>query len=217
MKQKFYQIAIDGPAGSGKSTIAKLIAKKLNFLFINTGGMFRCCAIALQNTNLKDKKAVSKVLKFISIDLKNDLLFLNGVDVTKQATESKISLLASDIGKIPEVRTFLLKEQRKISQGNNVVIEGRDTTTCVFPNAILKVYMTASIKERARRRWEQLKRSVSYQQILDDIIKRDYQDTHRKIAPLKVAKDAFIIEEDDITVDQAADKIINKFKELVNV
>jgi cytidylate kinase len=152
MSTPFYQIAIDGPAGAGKSTIAQLVAKQLNFLFINTGGMYRCYAIALKNTDLNNLPAVSQVLKSNQVTLEGQRLFLNGVDVTNEAYTSEISGLASTIGTIKIVRQKCVLDQQAIAQGHNVVMEGRDTTTVVLPNATLKVFLTASPEVRAHRR-----------------------------------------------------------------
>jgi cytidylate kinase len=152
MGKKVYQIAIDGPGGAGKSTIAVEVAKRLNFLFINTGGMYRCYAIALQNTDLKDLNAVQKVLDSNKVTLTPDRLYLNGQDVTKQCYTDKTAMLASTIGTIGIVRTKCVKDQQAIAAGQSCVMEGRDITTVVLPHATLKVFLTASVETRAERR-----------------------------------------------------------------
>jgi cytidylate kinase len=149
---KIYQIAIDGPGGAGKSTIAQEVARRLNFLFINTGGMYRCYAIALKNTDLSDLIAVKTILNTNKVTLTPDKLYLNDVDVTKECYTPPIAMLASKIGTISAVREKCVNDQRVIAQGQSCVMEGRDTTTVVLPNATLKVFLTASLKTRATRR-----------------------------------------------------------------
>jgi cytidylate kinase len=152
MSQKIYQIAIDGPGGAGKSTIAQEVAKRLNFLFINTGGMYRCYAIALKETDLTDIEQVKIVLNNNKVMLTPDRLFLNGNDVTKECYTAPIAMLASKIGTISVVREKCVNDQREIARGQSCVMEGRDTTTVVLPNATLKIYLTASLQTRAKRR-----------------------------------------------------------------
>jgi cytidylate kinase len=149
---KTFQIAIDGPGGAGKSSIAKAIANKLGLLFINTGAMYRCYAIALKKTDLNNLDAVQEVLENNVVTLQGDNVFLNKKDVTKQAYTPEIASLASKIGTIPIVRKKCVADQQTIASGQNCIMEGRDTTTVVLPNATLKIYLTASAKVRANRR-----------------------------------------------------------------
>jgi cytidylate kinase len=152
MKNKIYQIAIDGPGGAGKSSVAKELAKKLDYLFINTGAMYRCYAIALENTDLTNLEQVQDVLDHNDVTLKGDKVFLNKKDVTKLIYTNKVSELASKIGTILIVRKKCVADQQKIASGQNCVMEGRDTTTVVLPNATLKIFLTASLETRAKRR-----------------------------------------------------------------
>ncbi len=215
---KIYQIAIDGPAGSGKSSIAKLVAKKLNFLFINTGGMFRCYAIALSNADISNESEVQKVLDSSKVDLEEDQLFLNGQNVTALANSANIGLLASKIATLKIVRDKCLQEQRKIASKKSCVMEGRDTTSVVLPNATLKIFLTASVDVRAERRWKQLNEIKSLEEIKKEVIARDYQDTHRKIAPLIFTEGCKKIDTDQLTIESSADLIISLFnKEIGNV
>jgi cytidylate kinase len=152
MSDKVYQIAIDGPGGAGKSSIAKTIAKKLNILFINTGAMYRCYAIALKNTDLNDLPKVQHILNSNEVTLNGDDVFLNNKNVTKEAYTPAIAALASKIGTIPIVRKKCVADQQKIASGVSCIMEGRDTTTVVLPRATLKIFLTASLDVRAKRR-----------------------------------------------------------------
>jgi cytidylate kinase len=152
-KKKIYQIAIDGPGGAGKSTIAKAVAKRLNFLFVNTGAMYRCYALTLKNVDLQDIEKIKHILYENEVHLTpDDEIFLNGKNVTKECYSPEISMLASKIGTISVVREKCVKDQQEIAKNQSVVMEGRDTTTVVLPNATLKVFLTASIDTCANRR-----------------------------------------------------------------
>lgn len=215
---KTYQIAIDGPSGVGKTSIAKKIAQDLGFMMINTGGMYRCYALALirNHTDLNDIASVQKVLNENKVDLKDDQLFLNGENVTKLLADPAIAAMASKIGTIQEVRVKCVADQQKIASGINCIMEGRDITSVVLPNATLKVYLDADTDLRAKRRWLQINNSEPLEQIKKKIIERDYQDTHRKFSPLTKVKDAYIIYDKGLTVDEVANLIIQKFKEKIN-
>lgn len=218
MCKKIYQIAIDGPAGSGKSTIAKQVAKRLNFQFINTGGMFRCYAIALQNTNLDDSNEVKKVLEQSKVTLQEDKLFLNNNDVTELANSASISKLASKIATMKIVRDTCLVQQREIASQQSCVMEGRDTTSVVLPNATLKIFLVDNIDVRAKRRWEQSGKVDSLENVKKALMERDYQDTHREIAPLIKTPGCKEIDGSYNTIDQTVNLIIDLFnKEIGNV
>lgn len=210
-----YQIAIDGPAGSGKSCIAKLVAKTLGFQFINTGGMFRCYAIALRNTDLSNQDEITKVLSNSKVELKGPLLFLNGQDVTEQANSNEISMFASRIAVLKIVRDHCLVEQRKIANQQSCVMEGRDTTSVVLPNATLRIFLTASPEVRAKRRWLQSGQKESLEKITDDLKQRDYQDTNRKIAPLIFTEGCIKVDTDNLSIDEVVTLIVNLFKKEV--
>lgn len=208
---KTYQIAIDGPGGAGKSSIAKAIAKELGLLFINTGAMYRCYGIALKKTDLNNLDLVKQILDSNKVMLNGDNVFLNGQDVTVEAYTPPIAALASKIGTIPMVRKKCVADQQAIAAGQNCIMEGRDTTTVVLPNATLKIYLTASIKTRVKRRWLQINKSESLTNIEEDLIERDHQDTHRAIDPLTIADDAIIINTDNLTIKQVKEQIIDLF------
>lgn len=210
-------IAIDGPSGSGKSTISKIIAKKMGFINVDTGALYRTIAyFFLENKiNYKEKSEVLKNLNNISVSLKNEnfsqTIFLNGVDVTQKIRTNEISMVSSEISVIPEVRQFLLKLQRDIAKENNVVIDGRDIGTVVLPNADVKIFLTADPKVRAKRRYNQLiskGQSTTFDEILELINKRDYNDIHRKISPLKKADDAILVDNSNLNQKNTVDKLM---------
>ncbi len=213
-------IAIDGPAGAGKSTIAKLIAKKINCTYINTGAMYRAVAYFL----LKEEKSIESLkeselqalLAEINIQFKDERTILNGEDITEKIRTEEVARLASTVAKNPLVRERLTHLQRQIAKKEEcVVMEGRDIGTVVFPNADVKIFLTASPEERARRRYEELVakgQNVSYEEILQQIKKRDKQDTEREIAPLKPTEDYTIIDTTNKTIEEIADNIIKIVK-----
>ena len=216
--KKVYQIAIDGPSGVGKSSIARDISKKLGFVYINTGAMYRCYSLALINNNvsIEDIDQVMKTLKSNRVELIGESVFLNGKDVTDQLNNPKIAALASKIGTIKEVREKCVADQQKIANGINCVMEGRDITSVVLPNATLKVYLDADVKLRAERRWKQYNCNEPYEIVMKKIIDRDYQDTHRAFSPLIKVKDAFTIYDTGSTIEEVSKMIIKKFKEIIN-
>ena len=214
-------IAIDGPSGSGKSTISKIIAKKIGFINVDTGALYRTIAyFFLENKiNYKEKSEVLKNLNNISVSLKNEnfsqTIFLNGVDVTQKIRTNEISMLSSEISVIPEVRQFLLKLQRDIAEKNNIVIDGRDIGTVVIPNADVKIFLAADPKVRAKRRYNQLiskGQSTTFDEILELINKRDYNDIHRKISPLKKANDAILVDNSNLNQQDTVYKLIEIIK-----
>lgn len=216
--KKVYQIAIDGPSGVGKSSIARDISKKLGFVYINTGAMYRCYSLALINNNvsIEDIDQVMKTLKSNRVELIGESVFLNGKDVTDQLNNPKIAALASMIGTIKEVREKCVADQQKIANGINCVMEGRDITSVVLPNATLKVYLDADVKLRAERRWKQYNCNEPYEIVMKKIIDRDYQDTHRAFSPLIKVNDAFTIYDTGSTIEEVSQMIIKKFKEIIN-
>ena len=216
--KKVYQIAIDGPSGVGKSAIARDISKKLGFVYINTGAMYRCYSLALINNDasIEDIDQVMKTLKSNRVELIGESVFLNGKDVTDQLNNPKIAALASKIGTIKEVREKCVADQQKIANGINCVMEGRDITSVVLPNATLKVYLDADVKLRAERRWKQFNCNEPYEIVMKKIIDRDYQDTHRAFSPLIKVKDAFTIYDTGSTIEEVSQMIIKKFKEIIN-
>ena len=201
-------IAVDGPSGSGKSSISKEIAKKLNIQYLDTGAMYRLLALYLEENNLEFSK---EVLKDFNIKQSGETFYLNGVDVSKKIRTNDISKKASDISKIKEVREYMVDLQRKISKSHSVILDGRDISTVVFPNADFKIFLTASVEVRAKRRFLEDK-TLSYDKILEDIQKRDYQDMNRKNSPLRIAKGATVIDTSQMTKEQVIQRIISLVK-----
>lgn len=203
------QIAIDGPAGSGKSTVAKKIAEKLNIIYIDTGAMYRAITLKLKDI---DKKFYEEACNNTNIEFINNKIFLDGKDVSSQIRSEEISKLTSDISKIDFVRKKLVSIQKEIADKNSVVMEGRDITTVVLPDADYKFYLSASPEIRAKRRTLQLKEkglNADYEEILRDIKKRDNNDIKRKNSPLKVADDAIVIDSSNLTADESIEKILS--------
>lgn len=208
-------VAIDGPAGAGKSTIAKLVAKEFNLMYINTGAMYRAVALKAQKNNLQPEE-VEKICNLIStmeMHFENDDLILNGENIQEKITMPEISSIVSAYASIPEVRAILVKLQRDMSDKFDVIMDGRDIGTVVLKNASFKFFLTASAEERANRRYIELKSrdvNYSYDQILKDIIERDYKDTHRATDPLKKADDAIEIDSTSVDINGVV-KIINEY------
>ncbi len=213
MEQKPLIVTIDGPAGAGKSTIGKEVAKKLGLLYLDTGAMYRACALFMLENDVSpddDKKVVSLVPR-LDIRFENGNIFLNGKDVSLKIRSPEIDQAASKISQIPAVRKKLTEIQRKIASGTDVVAEGRDMGTVVFPKAEAKIFLTASPEERAWRRKRQLDEQgniISFDIILQQIKKRDKADTERKIAPLKAAPDALIVDSTRLTAEEVIETII---------
>lgn len=203
------QIAIDGPAGSGKSTIAKRLAERLNIEYIDTGAMYRAITLKLKNVEKEDYK---KVLDKTNIDFKNNKIFLDGVDVSNFIRDPEISKLTSDISKLPEVREKLVIIQRNIAKNKSVVMEGRDISTVVLPQADYKFYLSAGEEIRAKRRTLQLLErglATDYQKILEEIKDRDKNDINRKNSPLKVAENAVIIDSSKLNIDDTVSLMLS--------
>lgn len=216
-------IAIDGPAGAGKSTIAKLAAKELSFIYVDTGALYRAIGLCAFQNNIgsKDVPAILEMLKDIKVELafndkKEQIVLLNGVDVSAHIRTPEVSMYASDVSAIPQVRAFLLDLQRNMAKTNNVIMDGRDIGTVVLPDAKIKIFLTASPEVRANRRYIELKEKgmdVAYDAVLQDIITRDYNDSHRETAPLKPADDSVLVDTSDLTLQESVDKLISIMKE----
>lgn len=215
-------IAIDGPSGVGKSTVSKEVARILNFLHVDTGALYRAVALHVLCNDISLSSVVSE-LENIKINLKfnksDQKVFLNNKDVTRFLRSEKVSNLASEISKIEEVRKFLLKTQRKIASNNNVVMDGRDIGTVILPNADVKIFLTAKPQIRAKRRFLELKQKgneiITYEQVLNDILKRDKTDTERKISPLRPATSAVILDVSDTEVNQVVKNILSICKGMI--
>ena len=206
-------VAIDGPAGTGKGTIAKLISNRLKLINIDTGAMYRCVALQMlkENINLDEEEKIKQLLKNINIDLKDDgMVYLNGVDVTEKIRSKEVSDIVSPVSSIKIIRTCMVEMQRKLGKEKDIVMEGRDIGTVVFPNADVKIYLDADVHERAKRRFLQNKEkniNMSYEEILEKIKKRDENDKNKEIGALKVAKDAVIIDSTNSAIEEVYEKI----------
>ena len=214
-------IAIDGPAGAGKSTIARLTAKELGFVYVDTGAMYRAIALSLldNNVDIYDEAALKNALEQIHINIVYEAgvqhVFLDLVDVSEEIRSEKVGNMASTSSALPPVREKLLDLQRDIAAKNDVIMDGRDIGTNILPNAELKIYLTASVDVRAKRRFDELKlkgESPDLEEIKKGIETRDYQDMNRDIAPLKQAEDAVFIDSSDMTIAEVVDKIIDLAK-----
>lgn len=216
-------IAIDGPSGAGKSSISKMVAKELNFLYMDTGALYRTVALAVKNANIKPEKSqeIDSLLNSISIKLKfnknmDQIVLLNETDVTSKIRTPEISMMASAVSAIPSVRKFLLNLQRDMAKSNNVIMDGRDIGTVVLPKAKVKIFLTASPEKRAERRYKELLADgmkVNYDDILKDVIERDNNDSNRDIAPLKPAKDSIIIDNTNKNLEESVQQLLNTIKE----
>lgn len=211
-------VAIDGPAGAGKSTVAKAAAKKLGFIYVDTGALYRAIALnAVRNGVIEDEERIVQLLDNTDVQLAFDdngaqCVILNGEDVSSLIRTPEISMGASNVSKIPQVRTFLLGLQREIAKNNNVIMDGRDIGSVVLPNADKKIFLTASPECRAKRRYDELVlkgEKVTYEEVLEDVNKRDYQDSHREIAPMKPTDDAVIADNTGMTVEEGTELIIS--------
>lgn len=209
-------IAIDGPAGAGKSTIAKLLAAKLGILYLDTGAMYRAVGLKALNTgvDISDAAAVEKMLTDTKIDVTQENgvqhVYLDGNDVSSAIRENAVSKAASDISAVPCVRYKMVELQREIASRCDTVLDGRDIGTFVLPNAEYKIFLTASAEERAKRRYAELKAkgsTLTLEQIKDDIVKRDYNDSHRTLAPLKKADDATEVDTTAMSIDDVVGRI----------
>lgn len=213
---KKFSIAIDGPAGAGKSSIAKKLASKLECIYIDTGAMYRSVGFYCikQGIDYCDELKVSESMSHIQLELqageKGQLIFLNGEDVSTAIRSSEVAASASKVATYGKVRSALVEMQRNMQSAVSVVMDGRDIGTVVMPNATLKIFLTASVEERAQRRYREYVEKgieVSLDQLTQEIIDRDYQDTHREISPLKKAEDAVELDTTFMTIDEIVDYI----------
>ena len=207
-------IAIDGPSASGKSTIAKEICKRLGYKHLDTGAMYRCIALKVKKTgtDVNDKEALQHLFDTTTIDFSPEGdVYLDGEDVSKAIRTDEISMLASDVSAIPEVRVYLVGLQQAIAANKGYVMDGRDIGTVVLPDAEVKIFMVASADVRARRRFLENKQrglKSNLRELKKEILERDYQDTHRKHSPLKKADDAIELDTSDMTIPQVVDEIL---------
>ena len=222
MENKKIAVAIDGPAGAGKSTLSKALAKELGFIYVDTGALYRTIGLFFIKKGYTECPDfdLSEELKGINIELKfideTQHVFLNGVDVSDEIRTPLASMMASAVSAKPEVRAFLLDMQRNLAITNNVVMDGRDIGTVVLPDAKVKIFLTASAEARAMRRFKELKEKgseVTFEEVLEDMQKRDYNDSHRAIAPLKPAKDSVLADTSDKNLEESLELLINIVKE----
>ena len=215
------KIALDGPAGAGKSTIAKLIAAELDILYLDTGAMYRGVALHMlaSNVDINDDDGVLKALDNIDLKVKYvdgaQRIYLNGEDVSQKIRENHVSKAASDFSALQPVRVFLVKMQQEVARQNDCILDGRDIGTFVLPDADFKFYLTADSAERARRRAKELEekgQSVDVEKIRLEIEQRDYNDSHREFSPLRQAPDAVLIDSTSMTITEVRDKVINIIK-----
>ena len=217
-----FNIAIDGPAGAGKSTIAKKVAKELSYIYVDTGAMFRAMALyCIRNGVDREKeqevsKACEEITVSISYENGEQQVLLNGENVNGFIRTEEVGNTASTISVYGKVRTKLLELQRKLAETQDVIMDGRDIGTCVLPNAQVKIYLTASVETRGKRRFLELQekgQACSLEEICADIKDRDYRDMHREIAPLKQAEDAILVDRSNMTIDEVVAEILKLVKE----
>ena len=214
-------VAIDGPAGAGKSTIAKAAAKALGYIYVDTGALYRTVALgAVRAGVLESDDGIAALLPSLLVELKfvdgSQHVYLNGEDVSDLIRTPEISMGASKVSAVPAVRAFLLDLQRDLAKKNNVIMDGRDIATVVLPNAQVKIFLSATPECRARRRYKELVekgQTVTYEEVLADVNRRDYQDSHREIAPLKPSADSIMADTSELDLQQSTDLIINIIRE----
>lgn len=215
-------IAIDGPAGAGKSSLARAAAKELGFIYVDTGALYRTLGLKFLNTNtsVEDEQSAVELLKSTEADIRfvdgEQHVFLDGEDVTALIRTPEVSMAASKSSALPPVRAFLLEKQRELARKNNVLMDGRDIGTVVLPDATVKIFLTASAEERARRRYLELTekgQAVEYQDVYEDMVKRDYDDSHRAIAPLKPAEDSVTVDTTGLAIEQSLELLLNTIRE----
>lgn len=218
MLNKKLNIAIDGPAGAGKSTIAKMVSKRLNCIYVDTGAMYRAVALFFIENGIAsdDEKRIAKEIENIHVDIQfeagDQKVLLNGKDVTEEIRAERVGNWASEISKYTVVREYLVKMQREVATKQDVVMDGRDIGTVVLPQANVKIYLTASSKVRAMRRYNELTQKGVFCDIHDieqGIMERDAQDMNREISPLRQAKDAILIDSSNMTIDEVVEKIVS--------
>lgn len=217
-------VAVDGPAGSGKGTVTKRIAKEMGLINLDTGATYRCVTLYMikKKIGLDEKEKINKMLDEIDIKIQinedRDIIFLNEEDVTTKIREKDVTTMVSLVSSLPEIRLKMVDLQRRMSEGKNVIMEGRDIGTVVFPNANVKIYLDASVEERAKRRFKENQEkgiNMTYDEIINNIKERDYNDMHKKMGALKKADDAIVIDTTSMTIDEVVKEIEEIIKEKV--
>ena len=217
MDRKPYAIAIDGPSGAGKSSLARSVAREIGFVYVDTGAIYRTVGWAALRRSAEDAAAVAALLPEIHITMDygedgEQRMYLNGEDVSEKIRLPEVSMAASRISALPEVRSFLLDMQRSLAEKNNVIMDGRDIGTVVLPHADVKIFLTASVEDRARRRYQELCQrgtAKDFEQLLREIKERDYNDTHRAAAPLRPAEDAVVLDTTGNTFQQSRQQLLD--------
>lgn len=222
MTNKHIVIAIDGPAGAGKSTAAKLLAKKINFVYIDTGAMYRAVAYKFNKLqiNLDDEKSVEEVLKSTKVEYKQGKLYLDNKELNDEIRTPEINQLVSPVSALKIVREYLTESQRKIGELENSILDGRDVGTAIFPNAEIKIFLVANPKKRAIRRYEEnLQKGLeaNLEEIEANMILRDKMDSEREVAPLIKASDAIEVDNSDLTPEEVVERIYRIYQEKINV
>ena len=215
-------VGIDGPAGSGKGTVTKKVANKLGLTNIDTGITYRCVALKVlkRNISIDETEKIIEISKNIKLEIENtpngDLVYLDGKDVTKDIRSKEVTSIVSPVSSIKEVRYAMVELQRKLASGKDIIMEGRDICTYVFPNADVKIYLDASIEERARRRFKENQEkniNMTYEEVYESIRKRDENDKKKEIGALKIAEDSVIVDTTNLSIDEVVEKIIDIIKE----
>ncbi len=224
---EFYSVAIDGPAGAGKSTIAKAVAKGLGFRYVDTGAIYRTVGyhMALMGIGPRDVDGITRLIDDVNLRLEYDdegtqRMILNGVDVSEEIRTPEMSAISSQISAHAVVRDFLLDVQRDVARNNHVIMDGRDIGTVVLPHANVKIFLTAPVEVRARRRFAQLLEKdpkCRFETVLRDMERRDEQDRTRKLAPLKRAEDAILLDTGDMTLEESIEAVMTTIKERVGL
>ena len=214
---KHIVVTIDGPAGTGKSTVAREVAKKLGFLYLDTGALYRAAAVAIEDSGCRaiNSKDCARVLNRSTVDFSDGHVFLNGIDVTRRIRSQSISSLASEIAVYPSVRNALLELQRSFREKDSLVAEGRDTGSVVFPDADIKIYLDASPEERARRRYEEMVSKgfvISYEKVLDELRERDSRDSSRATAPLVIPQHPVVVDTTHLSIENVVRIVLDKVR-----
>jgi cytidylate kinase len=210
-------ITIDGPAGTGKSTVAKTVAEKLGYTFLDTGALYRTCALAvdIRNGDMEDEEECARIVSEINIKLEGSKVFLDGIDVSRDIRTNRISTLSSKIAAHPSVRNLMLNIQRSFPEFSSIVAEGRDTGSVVFPDADVKIYLDASPEERAKRRYNELKSkgiSVALEQIIYDVNERDNRDRTRESSPLMIPYNSTVVDTTHMSLDEVIETVLKEIE-----
>ena len=222
--QKVFSVAIDGPAGAGKSTVAKAVAKALNAAYLDTGAMYRTMGLYMAEHGHRRPEAIAEAARTpdLRVEFRDGVqrMFLDGEDVTERIRTPEAAATASKVSAVGAVRERLVDLQREIARGQSVVMDGRDIGTVVLPDATVKIYLTASCEVRAKRRFDELTQAgkeIAYEQVLDDIVQRDYNDAHRAVSPMRQADDAVRVDTSEMTRDEVVADIVRRVRTAIEV